>query len=482
MSQNSISKHISFIVSGMLSIVLILLASGILYLKKAESNRRFQKDTDANLEFISKSIAEPLYTFNTKTIIAITSTYANRWDNSVSKVIVYDQQGKIVSESKNESLGELKDEPITEKSHSIKFDDSEIGRITIFSNEILLKAELKKWTKMLFIYTFLAILFLNILLNYLFYNLLTKPLKNLLSEISKLSQNDFSAKVSGDFKFEFNTIAGLFNEATTQIKERDDKINSYAHSLEETVITRTNERDEQSIKAQNSARLAALGEMSAEISHEINNPLSVISLLSDNVIKNLDQEKDKHNQNIDKLNKIKSMVNRIKKTSESIKRLSRDGKKEDFIEFKLNDLIEAIRDLTNFKLVSNNVEFELILKTNSTYIYGQEIQLSQVIVNLMNNAVDAISEFDEKWIKLEINEDSEFNYFSITDSGKGIPKEIVDKMMSPFFTTKASGKGTGLGLSIACEIIRDHQGELTYDESSPNTKFKFKIKKVIPKV
>jgi signal transduction histidine kinase len=126
-----------------------------------------------------------------------------------------------------------------------------------------------------------------------------------------------------------------------------------------------------------------------------------------------------------------------------------------------------------------NAQINLIVKMPEDEIVVEcsNTQISQVLLNLIGNAHDAIVSFESKWIILEfklINNQS-FVECSVTDCGNGIPKEIVEKLMQPFFTTKDVGKGTGLGLSISLGIIKAHKGKFYLDESSKNTRFVFEI-------
>ena len=102
---------------------------------------------------------------------------------------------------------------------------------------------------------------------------------------------------------------------------------------------------------------------------------------------------------------------------------------------------------------------------------GRGTEISQVLVNLLNNADDAISKMPEKWIKLSVQNRSDWLEIRVTDSGHGIPPGDQKKLFQPFFTTKEIGKGTGLGLSISHGIVKNHGGELTLDTTSPNTCF-----------
>ena len=99
------------------------------------------------------------------------------------------------------------------------------------------------------------------------------------------------------------------------------------------------------------------------------------------------------------------------------------------------------------------------------------MQVEQVILNLLNNAIDAIELNETKWVKIDFLKKETSIIISVTDSGKGIPDDIVEKIMQPFYSTKETGKGTGLGLSISKGIIENHKGTLTYDGSIGNTRF-----------
>ena len=96
-------------------------------------------------------------------------------------------------------------------------------------------------------------------------------------------------------------------------------------------------------------------------------------------------------------------------------------------------------------------------------------------MNLMSNSIDAIHTENDKWIKIETSLDDHLCQISITDSGLGIPNDVIEKMMNPFFTTKEIGKGTGLGLSISNGIIKSHGGILKYDTKSKHTCFTIQL-------
>ena len=120
-----------------------------------------------------------------------------------------------------------------------------------------------------------------------------------------------------------------------------------------------------------------------------------------------------------------------------------------------------------------NVDSELL-------VMGNRIQMQQVLVNLVNNAVDAIEKFDEqdRWIKIHLSSDREHVYVAIIDGGKGIDPKIQPKLFNSMFSTKELYKGTGLGLGICRKIIESFGGTIVINNDSPNTQFDIKLPKL----
>ena len=103
------------------------------------------------------------------------------------------------------------------------------------------------------------------------------------------------------------------------------------------------------------------------------------------------------------------------------------------------------------------------------------LAIEQVLINLLNNAIDAVESLPEKWVELQCFNQKNEVILRIIDSGSGIPKEVADKLFDPFFTTKPAGIGPGLGLSISIGIIKDHGGTLTLVSEHPHTCFELRL-------
>lgn len=228
--------------------------------------------------------------------------------------------------------------------------------------------------------------------------------------------------------------------------------------------------DETQLQLINSARLSSLGMMASGVAHEINNPLTIISgrarlisKLSD--LPNLDPTKIK-----DYSENIIMTVEKVTKVVKSMRLLARDGSKDGFNLVSLEQIINSTLDISREKLKNSNVTIT-VDKIPDVQVECREVQLGQVLINLINNSFDAITHLSEKWIAIKFDVSNDRVKIKIIDSGSGIPEEIANKLMVPFFTTKEPGKGTGLGLSISRSIITDHQGSLIIDHECKNTCF-----------
>ena len=220
-----------------------------------------------------------------------------------------------------------------------------------------------------------------------------------------------------------------------------------------------------------SSKLSAIGEMSATITHEINNPLGVILGRSE-MIKTL---LSKGNIDMEKLNRLVDTIEitakRIEKIINSMKTLAHEGQEDPFDKTPIRSMIGDLQDLFSDKFQSRGIQFTTNEYDQSISFECRSHEIMQILVNLLNNSVDAITDKEKKWIRLDISQKGNEVEISVMDSGPGIPKEIIEKLFMPFFSTKRVQYGTGLGLSISRSLIQRHQGKLEYDSLSPFTRF-----------
>jgi signal transduction histidine kinase len=128
--------------------------------------------------------------------------------------------------------------------------------------------------------------------------------------------------------------------------------------------------------------------------------------------------------------------------------------------------------MANLKMVGKGIKFNILSnELGNEVINCNLVQISQVLMNLLNNSIYEIESKENPWINFIIEKINNEIKFTVSDSGLGIPLEVQKKMFEPMYTTKPIGKGTGLGLSISRAIIEKHNGSLKINNNLPNTTF-----------
>lgn len=238
----------------------------------------------------------------------------------------------------------------------------------------------------------------------------------------------------------------------------------------------TQQKEQEQSFLQNS-KMSSLGEMSSGIAHEINNPLAIIGGVAQQIQRMIDREQVDLPRIKKGIETINQTVDRIAKIIHGLRSFAREGSNDPFIQSEAKKIISDTLELCKSKFLHSDIMIDVTGSNSIIHLDCRPYQISQVLLNLLNNSYDAIKELNEKWVRIETVESAQHVDISVIDSGKGIPKQLLPKIMQPFFTTKATDKGTGLGLSVASGILKSHGGSLVIDENYPNTKFTMRIPK-----
>lgn len=234
------------------------------------------------------------------------------------------------------------------------------------------------------------------------------------------------------------------------------------------LITKLHQQNEQLIIQ---ARMSTLGVMSAELAHEINSPLMVI----DGRVRQLTNEFNSSDINIERAKKnfeiIQRNTKRIHNIVKNFKLLSKNGKIDQFEAITIEEIFFELNDIIIPRAENYQVDIKIFSQHEKVVVSIRKVQILQVLVNLVNNSIDAIKELNDKWLEVTTKIENGKILFIVTDSGNGIKPEIVEKLFNPFFTTKSSSEGTGLGLSLSKKIAEDHGGSLYYNDHILNTQF-----------
>ncbi len=237
-----------------------------------------------------------------------------------------------------------------------------------------------------------------------------------------------------------------------------------------------NELNETQEQLRIAEKLASIGQLAAGVAHEINNPLGSILIYS-SMLKNTIEKATADEQSREDLDLIIDEAKRCKNIVANLLNFARQGKLNlTTVNFSklLNSVIKLVRKNPDYADV--NIKVETDGKGNQ--IEADEDQLKQVLLNLLNNACEAMSEIQEKTITVKLSNEENEIVAEITDRGCGISQENYGKIFTPFFTTKKIGKGTGLGLAISYGIIKMHRGDISFkSEVGKGTTFKLKLPK-----
>jgi signal transduction histidine kinase len=334
--------------------------------------------------------------------------------------------------------------------------------------------------------------------SFLLSRVLVKPLKDLVRLTQKISEGDFSQTIEGTSKNETGQLISSFNRMIERLRENQERIDNYLKSLE-LANRKLKQTQEELIRTE---KLASIGRFAAGVAHEVGNPLGAILGYTSILEKNgITPEESK-----DYLKRIEKEIDRINRIVRELLDFARPSKFE-IKEIEVNKVLENALSLLSHQKTFKNIETQIELQPDLPMIKGDETQLSQVCINIILNAIDAMpnggtlriqtenlsgenvlgSGFQQLYLPRRKGDPTESDYsrlrktdpFSalltkypkgdqfvkirISDTGLGIEKENLDRIFDPFFTTKEPDKGTGLGLSNSLRIIESMGGKISVE-------------------
>jgi len=256
---------------------------------------------------------------------------------------------------------------------------------------------------------------------------------------------------------------------------RMSRANSEAErALREDVLERLRAQHELEHSRQSaaySAKMAALGEMSGNIAHEVNNPLAAI-LLRAHRMRNLVAESPLDVQALERVSRdIEATVHRIRRIIDSLRTFARDAEQDPIRPEPIARIVEETVEICAERFRHHSIDLRVDPIPDDLWAECRSVQVSQILLNLLSNAYDAVEGQSVRWVRINAAADGDRVRISVIDSGPGVPPDLENRIMEPFFTTKEIGKGTGLGLSVSKGIAEAHGGQLALDRMSLDTRF-----------
>jgi signal transduction histidine kinase len=240
---------------------------------------------------------------------------------------------------------------------------------------------------------------------------------------------------------------------------------------------RANDRAERELRENRqaaiySAKMAALGEMSGNIAHEVNNPLAAILLRAQRLIRLGEGDRLDGAQVRETGRSIEQTASRIARIVDALRSFARDVEKDPMRSESVQRIVTDTVELCAQRLRQHTIVLEIDPIAADLYVECRSVQISQILLNLVSNAHDAVTGQPTRWVRISAEASApEEVSIKVTDSGPGVPPELRPRIMEPFFTTKGFGKGTGLGLSVSKGIAEAHGGRLAYDAAAAHTCF-----------
>jgi two-component system, NtrC family, sensor kinase len=256
-----------------------------------------------------------------------------------------------------------------------------------------------------------------------------------------LAHGDLETKVEKTSNDEIGELADHFNLMAGAILERDEKLKEFAKN-----------------KIMESERLALIGQLSANVAHELNNPLQGIVTYSYLLL-----EENAFNDEIkESINKIVVQANRCRDIIRGLLDFSRQ-KKPDKMMCSANTLLQGCISLVEKQAAFHNIEVSMNLDNELPLVILDPSQVERVFLNLIINAADAMNGTGQLTLSTKYNRTKECVEINVQDTGHGITEENMEKIFDPFFTTKETGHGVGLGLAISYGIVKEHGGNISVE-------------------
>lgn len=261
----------------------------------------------------------------------------------------------------------------------------------------------------------------------------------------------------------------VFVSNITPRKNAEDELHLLNQNLEQRVDEEVKRIEQQQQLLAQKSKLESIGELSAGLAHEINQPLVSISMGLDNMLMTIDHPECDIGYIKNKINLLFKDIERIKNIIEHVRIFSRDQQKVKLEKVNISRVIGDAMSMVRKMLEGEKITLKEKCLSDTVFILGNYHRLEQVFLNLISNARFAVNEKERKstqndyikQIKISCSKNGKNIILEVRDNGIGIPPEILTNIFNPFFTTKSESKGTGLGLSISYGIIQEMGGEIT---------------------
>lgn len=297
---------------------------------------------------------------------------------------------------------------------------------------------------------FLAITLMGVvgsmLLSYPISRRISVPIKTLVSASREIARGNLDARVEITSSDELGELADSFNAMASALKQRDEQLKEFTRS-----------------RIMESERLALIGQLAANVAHELNNPLQGIVTYSHLLLERTPGD----NSTTQSVEKIVTQADRCRDIIRGLLDFSRQRKPDKTV-CNINSVLQNCISLIENQALFLNIEIKEELEENLPLVVIDPSQIERVFINLIINAAEAMDGSGQLTLTTRFDPVAHFIEVHFSDTGPGIPEENLERIFDPFFTTKDVRHGTGLGLAISYGIIKEHSGTISVDSEVGN--------------
>lgn len=304
------------------------------------------------------------------------------------------------------------------------------------------------------VYALIFMSIISVVLYVILRKFVLKPVSTLSNAMGTVTQGDLGLTVTATSADEIGLLVHTFNDMTQELKTARERMEDWTESLEREVAKKTEALKKYQDKLVQAEKLAALGRLTADLAHEIRNPLTAIGGFARRLYKSAESEKEKERAEV-----IISEVHRLEKILREVLTFSRDARSH-LEKHHLEEFVYDVVKIHEYICIEQSVTVEVMMEKNLPPVLVDKDQVKQALTNLITNALDAMPRGGTLKITAgnEYLYDVRYVFLKVSDTGQGIDEDSLSLIFEPFFTTKKMGHGTGLGLSITRKIIEEHGG------------------------
>ena len=305
--------------------------------------------------------------------------------------------------------------------------------------------DIKNQTVLAFLTITLVGVFVTVLFSYFISKRISTPLNKLVSASRELAHGNLDTRVDTKFMSndELGELADAFNTMASALQERDEKLKELTRS-----------------RVRRSERLAMIGKLSANVAHELNNPLTGIVTYSHLLLERMPPE----HQNIDYVGKIVIQANRCRDIIRGLLDFARQREPDKTL-CDVNSVLQECMSLLENQALFHNIQITRDLNPKLPLAVIDPSQIERVFMNMVINAAEAMEGCGQLTLVTRSDPIERFIEVVIADTGYGIAEEDMRRIFDPFYTTKEVGHGTGLGLAISYGIVREHGGSILVESA-----------------